>query len=656
MSNKKLLQKLKTDPKFLPYNENYDFKHVLNYLKEVTVTEDCTHYKHNALNSIFFNKYYQGFKEYLYEIIDKSKLSKETFLEVFITLCNRNLYLLGSRVSASKVKLGEVTSYDEIVNTSFRSNIPEFGDINAQGALEASHDGLNAIMNATVQDYPNNHNFKINSEILEDCARLFGFSNISVVIKSAYDTAIWENYAIEYNRTKEVLKVKLLEENKQFLNRIGEYRLERNIFSSKSAIISGYHEKNAFYGFVSSQARKKRRAKRLKSVEVIGKELKFKLGSGIDQESIFKELLSFSSLTTYYGFIRDEKLPKFRNISLYDVFLLFTEAQHLFEKAFHVKKEESDDNIGNFNLYRMKIKRYDLHDYLRRKTKFTNAQINQVLNLFVHKGGYYNVWERPLIEINSFLHPIMLPLLHPNTLRLLDYWLEEGGFDLDSRGDLFEKHIEEVIMDSLERKGYEVNIPKESIWRNKKEEFEEIDLIVELKNTTIIAEVKCIKYPFDPRDYSNMYSRLEKGAKQIKRKTEFIRQNKQNFQGYSCFEKPLISLVITNYPIFSGYNIDGVPIVDFSLIENYIISGVFGKGRMKATKNSLEIDNSFHSEIRYFKNEDELSNNIRSFFNNPIPIKEKLNDVSLDEMQLSLPEAQPKIIMDYVKFKQGRLI
>ena len=258
-----------------------------------------------------------------------------------------------------------------------------------------------------------------------------------------------------------------------------------------------------------------------------------------------------------------------------------------------------------------------------------------------------------MIEIENFIFPIILPLISPNTLRMLDYWLEKGGFDLDSRGLLFEEHIKNVLSNEFKSKGYEFNIPIENIFRNNNDKFEEIDLIVELKKITLLAEVKCIKHPFYPRDYYNMHSRLSEGVEHINRKAKFLKDNIDFFKNNDFLSKPIVKLVITNYPIFSGYEIDRVSITDFSLLENYFISGKFGKGRMVGTKNGVEIDDTFHSEIKYYENEDELSDNLEHFFKNPVPIAEKLKDVYIEETQISLPDANPKIIMDYVKFRQS---
>lgn len=655
MSEIKLQKKLKSDPRFIPYNENYDFDYILSYLKKTVKSKTGNYLEHNALNSSFFNPYFIGLKNYYNEIIGNNKLSLNSFLELIITFANRDFYLLTSRLREFDKDRTEM-DYDGMMNSTIQSNIPELGRINVQAGLEASHDGLNLILNLTRQNYDEKGGSKYELEHLDNCAKLLGFSNIYIVIKSGYDIAIWEDYSILYNKESEELKIKIIHKKNQYLNRIGEYRLERNIFSSKMMVLSAFQEKNAFYQYISKEANKKRKTKRLKRIKLDKSEIKYQLADGVEKETVFKELLSFASLTTYYAFISNEILPNLTNVNLYDVLVLYTEVQHLFSEAFEIKKIETATDVDNFNLFKIKIKKHELIEYLLHKTKYSRNQVKQTLELFIQKEGFYNIWERPLIEIDNSLFPVILPLISPNTLRMLDYWLEKGGFDLDSRGLLFEKHIKDVLAFEFKRKGYEFNIPIENIFRINDDEFEEIDLIVELKKITLLAEVKCIKYPFDPRDYYNMYSRLSEGAKQINRKAQFLNDNIDYFKNNSFLSKPIVKLVITNYPIFSGYKIDGVSITDFSLLENYFINGRFGKGRIVGRKKGVEINDTFHSEIKYYQNEDELSDNLENFFKNPIPITEKLKDVYIEETQISLPGANPKIVMDYVKFKQSNEI
>lgn len=648
MIDSKLSKKLRNDPRFIPFNDKFDFKFILEYIKKNEKGSIDLNDKIKALTTIFFSQYYESFRNYFSEITDRTQLSKSIFLELTITLANRDAYLISMR-SDNSIKKKGILDYDEFTNSSFLSGISEFGVINAQAGLEAVHDGLNTILNLTNKESISTNDKKYCLDDLDNCAKLLGFSNLYAVIKFAYDTAIWENYIISYNNQKEVLKIKCNKDRDQLLNSIGEYRMGKNIFSSKYVMLSAYKEKNNLYRLLSLEAQKKRKSKKLKCVKLIKHEINYELIDGVEEDTILKELLTYSDLSTYYAFIHNEKLPKFKSISLYDIITIHSEIQFLFQNVFELEKPEDKNDLSNFDQYKSRIKKTDLINYVTSKTKYARLQVKEIVELLSHQNGHYNIWEQPFIELNSFIIPIYLPLLYPNSLRLIDFWLEKGGFDLDARGSLFEKHIKDVLVYTLKNKGYHVDCPENSVFRNKKGDFEEIDLILELKNVTFIAEIKCIKYPFDPRDYHNMYKRLAEGIGQLKRKAEFVINNQQDFKKGSYFEKRIVTAVITNYPMFSGYIIDNIPITDFSLIENYFISGSLNKG-------TLDKDNNDSATIKYYQNEDELSNNLNAFLKNPIPIEDKLNDTYIEETQISLPDAIPKIVMDYVRFNQVNII
>lgn len=654
MSRNKLEKKLQSDPKFIPYNPNFDYEFITEYLKKIPVEKIDLNQSKKAINSIVFNGYYKKLQEFFSIAYERNKLKKILFIEIIISLANRDYYLISKRTQESYVKLDHL-DYDKMTNCSFESSAPELGTINAQGGLEASHDGLNYILNLIKKEEKLHNGEILTEDHISNCFGLMKFSNLYAVIKAGYDMSIWENYSLSFVREDEILKINKPNDNIQELNKIGEYRLERNIFFTKQVIISSFQEKNQFYKYLNEEAQKRRKAKRLKKVKLKDNYLVYSLADGKEKEAILQEILGFSELTSYYSFISNETLPNFDNIKLYDIVLIFSEIRHLFDKASRLEKSEYDEPMENLNSYRLKIKKSDLTSYLFNKTNYSRSQIKEVLNLFCHNVGHYNLWEKPIIEDQGILYPILLPLIAPNTLRLLDYWLEKGGFDLDSRGDKFEEQIKSTLLYEIKRKGFQVSISDINNFEISNGEFEEIDLIVELKNKVIFGEVKCIKYPFDPRDFHNMKKRLIQATEQINRKVDFLKRHKKEFKGKINFSKDFVCVVITNYPNFSGANFNGVPITDFSLLENYFVNAGFNKGHIKYDGRKIEFNQGV-SKIKYYSDEDSFSNNVEKFFLDPYPVKEKLDQLVKENQQITVANARPKIIMDYLKFKNPNII
>ncbi|MFA7326353.1 MAG: hypothetical protein WC121_06785 [Candidatus Kapaibacterium sp.] len=656
MSIKKLKNKLKNDQRFFPYNQNYDFKYIKEYLETNNLLESNSQISQNVLCSIYFNKYFKYFKELYFHTFEVNQTPTDEFFKILITLLNREVYIMGKKMMDSMENLDEF-HFDELINSKIDSIIPEYGFINVQGGLEASHEALNTIINLHQLNRLISSNPKIDLSSVKNSSKLLTYSNIYTSVKFAYDMTVWGNYSVSIDDTKELIKISCTNTQQEKIIKIGQRRFISNMHFSIAVMISDIKKENKVYKFLLSESNKRRKQKRLKSVKVIDGEIYFNIAKGNDKEEAKKELLTMSAVLSHYPFLTKERLLNFGELNIQEVLSIFIVIQNLFEQVSQISKEETNIiDLEYFNLFTLKVKQNVLIEYVLTKTNFSKSQIKKVIEAFVYSQGYINIWEKPLIEINNYLYPVLLPLLQPNLLRITDYLLDTGGFDLKKRGKLFENYLKFELINSLREKDYQINIIKNNIFKNSKKDYEEIDLIAELKGVTIIAEIKCIKFPFEPRDYNSMLKRLTEGTEQINRKVEFLNKFKNEIKGLSFLNKPIVKLVITNYPHFSGLVINDVPITDATLIDNYFINGAFTSGHIVSNKDVYDIYEASSSSIIYYNNEDDLSKNLKSFFHNPIPIAEQLKDVYLKETLISLPTANPKIVMDFFDFKQSHYI
>lgn len=647
MSTKdKLLSKLKNEKTFMPFNDYYDFQAIANFLKDNKSIKNESAEK--AIYSIYFNQYHLSFKNFSFEIFNKYNISKDAAIEILVTASNRDYYLSRVKFSDKLSQTNEIF-YDQILNTRIDSNIEEYGSINLQGGLEASNDGVNAVLNQLLKI-----NFFGNSKVefgcIDDFFKVLGFTNTYIIVKSCYDTAVWENYEIKKSKDSNEIYIKCNDQDLTKINKIGFFRLQRNLMAYKAMILLEMQSQTQRYSSISYKISSNKNHKRLKKVYLENKELKYKIADGIDKTSILNEILIFSELTAYYSFIKDESLPNFPEINLFDILNLYSELKLLFSKVQDIKIEETNADKENFYKYSFYISYTELKNYLMKKTKYSLKQINHALNLFIHKEGYYNIWQKSLISVDEKIYPILYPFLHGNLFRYIDYWLETGGFDLDKRGKLFENFIKNELENSFRGKSFFLKVIQQNTFKNQNGEIEEVDLIIELKKITIIAEIKCIKYPVDTRDFSNIYKRLNNASIQIKRKVDFLANNdfkKKN----SYLNKKIVKLIITNFPEFSGAIFNGVPVTDFSLMENYFINGKLEEGVAFFKEENSR--NKHYKKIIYYKNEDEFNDNLEPFFNFPIPIKEKWDKVKSNKQLISLPNMEPKIFMDYFNFVEN---
>lgn len=653
MQDKILLKKLFSDPRFIPFNDKFDYNHIQTYIKENKDSFSDINLVIKSLSTVFFNQYYKEIKENIDKKISIISRSKEELIETFVALLNRDTYLVKATIDRH-LKGKKTFIISDLSNLQVKSDFTELGHFNLQGVIEAKHDGLNMILNQLSKtDRIQTTINPLDNELLEYFNHIIAYGNIFSVLKFAYDSAIWDDYYIDIIESKSEIKIKNINQEAAIIKRVGEERMEMNIVSGRIAVKSNYSEDGNFKKIISKTMMSKRKPKRIKNVEIVNNIPAVRLADGFDQESIANEMMIFAELTTYYNFIKNEILPNFSGITLHDLITIFSEIQTLLNKIFILEKVETKDFFNSLNLYKITIPKTYLIDYLYNKLNFSKQQIKEVINLMIYEKGTVNIWEQPLIAQGANLLPIVLPTISPNSLRLVDYWLEKGGFDIDARGKLFENHIKKEMKQEILNKGFSVNIPKNNIFLSRKKEKEEIDLIIELKTIIIIAEIKCIKFPFEPRDFHNMLKRLKTAASQIKRKTKFVSENIADFT-HDIFDisKKIFPLIITNYPLYSGTILDEVPVVDYFLLEHYVIYGRLNKS-LVAFDGKKMIKNDNPDSIIYYKTEEQFSDFLPKFLLDPIPVNEIKPKVKILEKQLSPPGFSPKIIMEYTELKDS---
>lgn len=173
---------------------------------------------------------------------------------------------------------------------------------------------------------------------------------------------------------------------------------------------------------------------------------------------------------------------------------------------------------------------------------------------------------------------------------------------------MFENFVKKEVAYLCKQKGFSSKILNQKKFTTKNGEIkqsEEIDFIWETKSCIVLGELKCMDYPFTSRITYNNLNYLKKASAQIKRKKNFLIQNKDSFSDIS-FSKKIIPCIITNYPCFSGLIIDDIPVIDLGLFNNYISVGGIGNALISSTSEEITIIE------KYYNNEDEFSKNIET--------------------------------------------
>ncbi|HET9503045.1 MAG TPA: hypothetical protein VFO93_05865 [Hymenobacter sp.] len=238
------------------------------------------------------------------------------------------------------------------------------------------------------------------------------------------------------------------------------------------------------------------------------------------------------------------------------------------------------------------------------------------MDLLTHQGdGRVNFWSKPFVKRHDDLLFALLPITGSHILYLVDEWLKAGGVSLDARGPLFERYLRQQVIEDMRQRGFFCH-DHSGIITLSNGKFEEIDLLLEFRHCLLLAEIKCIGYPLEARDKYNAHKRVAQAANQVNRKANFISANQPALIA-SLPSKPLVKVVLTNYPLLSGLVVAGVPVTDAPFLHHYIADGSSRQGLTSIDAQGNR-DYSKSKLIRYYEDELTFCQNLRHYLAHPV--------------------------------------
>lgn len=650
----KLRKKIIYDSKLNPFNDDFNLDYLKSYLSKLEDNDESHKLFSFFLLANNFNAFYKSTFANLKEMFHESNLNYNELVEFLITSSNRHYLLLHKTPDSAKKEF----NFQDFFKKTIESVDESIGKIDARAALETEIDSLNTLINYLKyfeEELKTSNKIENDTSSVDSIIKLTLTTNYFNVIRFTHEDALFNNGYIDYIPDSNTIHYKYDNVNELFLGKIGYYRLNRNV-TAHFLILNEYLDNNKDVRMLISKTYEgKNQVKRIKKTNINQGEIEFELASGHDISEFYNFIFLDVQLRTYYDFIYDVVMPNAEGLALKDCLILFSMIQGIFNNVVNYNKVEDDSvmRIKEFGKFPSKIKSNNLKLYLKSKTRYSTKQINYFINLLVNKKDQrLNFWDYPFLEKEGYYYVPLLSFLNPLIFVLSDNWLEDSGFDLEERGSYFEKSIKENFTDALKNKKYNFIIPNISKYTLPDGKFEEIDLIMNLKNVVVIAEVKCIKYSLTPRDEFNALKRLREGAKQINRKAEFIVSNSEKFKNEigDIIGKKIIKIVLTNFPSYSGYIMEDIPIVDYYLIESYIKSGRISSYRY-VTENGKITENKLRAEEIFYNNEDEFCNKFESFVLKPDYIEKCRDYFEFKVNKLSVENDTFNIYSDSVEFK-----
>lgn len=609
MNYLKFIKKVSRMSEFNPFHSDFD----KSLCRENSKDEENVKIKDSLDFFIHSNDYYADFIRQLKSKLDPLTLSQQYYILSCI-LANNDALVLNDEMNKHLSSKPILDCLD--VERAKTKTIQQ--DSNITGMMDTVVDLLDFRFN--ILNYCTNGNIYPNLELInnshtESNFQLFNIgTNLNLLNKDIYDKVCFENYHIINNLNTVYVKEGDLDipvnRNILFSRIMSNISLNWIRTIENVQLMNEFKHTLAFSNKISS------------TIEFVEGFISIKYKEEADNTKYINIYAQYLAVLTSYH----HHLSQNTKDMLYPISIVFSSLQSLMvtiEDYFKSAKKDQKE----FNNLQLKIKTNEIMNYLTTSTLLSKSEIIDCLEILTNTGKS-SFWLYPIFKVNEYYLISYAPIKYAHFLNLIDHWIINKNDKVKKKGREFENFVKSEIINGCKSKDYYCNILEQNKFKFNSES-QEIDLIWETKTNIIIAEVKCIRFPFTSRNVFDYLKTVNKAVRQVKTKADFIKKNIDQIKKLN--NKEIFKIVVTNYSFISGQIIDDIPIIDFNTLNQYINVG-FNSKVLYENK-----EEKYFDKISYYNNENEFCNNIYQYITNPLliePYKKKIKKeiMSIDDI------------------------
>lgn len=631
---------------YKPTSEKYDRDQLFDILKklvkgdEKVPKEEADKVLDFLRISDFAHNLYKDFYNMVEIILQDFNMKGEDIVEYFIAFLNHEHKTVFEKIKEvyKNMTKGTYMLHDM---TNHKVQLADGSKVDMRAAMEGATDAISMLCNYLrhhLNDEYKNENADPN--IFAGIVRhLYEMADVMATFKHSYDSLLYEKSFVRMSPEKQTIMFDYDDYHNEKLRALGQLILGERVMHVRC--------QNRERGR-KSELEKYVTTYRIKRSMVMDGFVKLEFGQGRPKHQLHFMTDMQAAIDAYYEFLDITMiLDNLNGRSLAEVLGIWVALQSLcFEVSEQwritpkmiYRKEEFDD-------FPRKIKTEDLEDYLSKLTGLKKDHVRQVLESFEADWKRYNyIWTSPLYRIKDYYCLPFIPIINCMPYNIIESVMQRGGYDLEKRGKDFERYVYQQII--KEKHEYEVTCIASKQFGNK-DKREEIDLLISLRDIVVLAEAKCIHYSMEPQNYGDAWDRLAHGAEQAQRKKIYMEGHPELFSELGDLsKKEIIPVVLTNYPIYAGYEHNGVYVIDSHTFISYFVAGYMTMRVM-----SLH-DNPVQDVHLFYQNEVEMSKNFGKYLKEQ-PVKQMhIRKMVIDEIPL-LPQMEPWKCMAKTAVYQG---
>ena len=631
---------------YKPTSEKYDaeqMKAVLMKLpKDVVLgmeSDDLMRFRDFIEVSNLLNSLYKDFYSHLQNILADLNMTGIDIVDYFIGFLNKEYMTIESKISELPKQLGGGSYlYQDMHNP--KLHMSNGAKLDLKAVMEGSTESVSVLCN--YMRYHLDEEYKNENAdpkwFTSNLVAAFRLANEYATFKHSYDQVIYEQdyvkiagrtICFEYENDRDgklmalghmIIDERVLHVNCQLREKGGKSILSR---------------------FVTNY-----RVKRLKINDGV---VTMEFGQGDPKKHQAIASVTMAAILAYYEFLDiNMKLEGLGCITLAEVLGVWGALQYIClecvqgakitDRVFYTKED-----MGEFP---RKFRAEDLIVYLTKLTGVKENRVKKVLDAFeVDWKGYNDIWTLPLYKIKGYYCLPFYPIVNSMPYNLIENLMQRGGYDLEDRGKDFEQYVYKLLSEAKPQ----YPIVCKAACKYKKgpdDNGEEIDLVVALRDIVVVAEAKCIHYSMEPQNYYDAWNRLKGGAEQAKRKADFMREHPETFTDLGDVRnKKIIPVVLTNYPMYAGFEHEGVYVIDSHTFASYFAAGYMTKREMGKDSNDI-VDAKF-----FYNSETEFSANFENYLKDQPVKKIHMAKMVIDEIPLLPRLAHGKCIAKTAVYK-----
>jgi len=330
------------------------------------------------------------------------------------------------------------------------------------------------------------------------------------------------------------------------------------------------------------------------------------------------------------GFSINEALEVFRYLIILSV--IFTRKYPADSSVYNVKKASE---------FCPKVNKIELYSSIKKSTGFEYGKIIKIFNFIEYKASEkQDLWCHPIISVSDYQYAFLTSaLVTPVIIRVVEHWLVKLGIELQDKGLTYEKLVVDGINSAINQNAKILDFDKAVSRRIKFDKAEEeIDLICRIGNLILIGEAKSIVTTDSPISNYRTVETLKKASAQVKRKTEFVKNNlpslfeKLNWKYEPDIEYVYAQCILNSGRMYVGFDIDGVPVCDEKILIKYFNESEIPLLSVFDEKSNKERHLAW---VKLYNNFDELKDNLNLYLNFPPQVFE--NEKHFEYKEMSIP-------------------